>query len=186
VSPDETNAEVLRLLRSIQADVAQIRADVLAGRAGGATTPTRPSGSTTGSGYNRAPSNGAAQAGGDIADDRDLDGPHGDPSVKKDPPRWSGQSFAGYHLSECPPDFLECFASFKDWQADKDDESDKRDAKGRSVSTFSRKDAARARGWAKRLRENGGASPAAAPAVDNGYDAAADAYAGGGDEDLPF
>lgn len=89
---------------------------------------------------------------GGAAPDVDLDGPHGDPVVRKDPKRWdiSMGSYVGCHFSECPTEYLEAVASFKDWQAGMDErkgtDDDKRKAK------FNRLDAARARGWAQRLR----------------------------------
>lgn len=85
-----------------------------------------------------------------VADDRDLDGPHGNPAIKKDPKRWTGDSYAGCNYSDCPPEYLDVLAEFKDWQAGMDErkgtDDDKRKAK------FNRLDAARARGWAQRLR----------------------------------
>lgn len=103
---------------------------------------------------------------GDVAGDRDLDGPHGDPVVRKDPKRWSGSSFAGYKFSECPPEYLDVLAEFKEWQAGMDARKgtpeDDRKAK------FNRLDAARARGWAARKRD--GWAPAEAPEREPGSD----------------
>lgn len=93
---------------------------------------------------------GALSVGGGAAPDVDLDGAHGNPVVRKDPKRWSGDSFVGCKFSECSPEYLEEVASFKDWQAQMDErkgtDDDRRKAK------FNRLDAARARGWAQRLR----------------------------------
>lgn len=101
--------------------------------------------------------------GGEVASARDLDGPNGDPTVKKNPPRWQGGGdFAGYKFSECPPEFLECLADFKDWQAD----NPKADADPK-YARYARLDASRARGWAERNRKSGGA-PARPPASDEG------------------
>lgn len=86
------------------------------------------------------------------ASDQELDGPYGNPTVRKDPPKWSGPSFAGKRFSECSPEFLESLAGFYDWKAGKDAASGAVDAKGRPKATYSRKDAARARGWAERIR----------------------------------
>lgn len=96
-----------------------------------------------------------------IASDDDLDSQWGSPDVRKDPPRWKGPSYAGQPMSMCPPDYLETLASFFDWQAMKDDEAGKVDAKGRPTATWKRKDAARARGWAKRNANGVKAAPAA-------------------------
>ena len=98
----------------------------------------------------RAPTSasGGSEAGGGVASDEDLDGPHGNPKVKKDPPRWRGQGFAGLCMSACTPEYLDVLAAFLDWRADREaEQSDKA-----KYARFSRLDAARARGWAKRIR----------------------------------
>lgn len=130
---DKYNEQVLSALLSIQRDVAEIKSMLSRGSA--------------------SASNG--KAGGDVASDRDLDSEHGDPSITKDPPRWSGQSYVGYRFSETSPEYLDCLASFKDWQADMDEKNNKVDGKGRPTAPYRRKDAARARGWAARLKRNG-------------------------------
>lgn len=84
------------------------------------------------------------------AADVDLDSEYGNFSIRKDPPKWVGRSFVGCRLSECTPDFLDAFASFCDWKAGKD-ESEGTPEKLKYAG-YARKDAARARGWAKRLR----------------------------------
>lgn len=104
---------------------------------------------------------------GAVADDRDLDGEHGDFLVKKDPPRWDGASFAGCRLSECSPEFLESLAGFKDWQASKEDE--KATPESQKKAGWVRRDAARARGWAARLR-SGWKRPDAVPVEETGDD----------------
>jgi hypothetical protein len=131
------------------------------------------------------PSAGAA----DDADDADLDSEWGDPIVKKDPGRWKGASYASCHMSECPPDYLDVLAQQFDWMAQKDDEqgktwtSKKEGAQPIPASSFKRKDAARARGWAARARANAGrngAPPgrAAAPSTPDDVGAA--------DDEIPF
>lgn len=92
-----------------------------------------------------------AKAGGaGAATDVDLDGAHGNPVIKKDPKRWTGASYAGCNFSDCPAEYLDVLAEFKDWQAGMDErkgtDDDRRKAK------FNRLDAARARGWAQRIR----------------------------------
>lgn len=110
-----------------------------------------------GGGGSTAKSSGSG--GGLVADDHELDSQYGDPVVKKDPPRWSGDSFAGCKMSECPSDYLSTLADFYDWQGDKDDQSGKTwtstkpGSRTRPASDFKRKDAARARGWANRNRD---------------------------------
>lgn len=93
---------------------------------------------------------------GAVADDADLDSQWGDPVIKKDPPRWKGNSYAGSKMSECPADYLEAVARLFDWMASKDDEQGKTwtNKKGEEVpaSSFKKKDAARARGWAQRIK----------------------------------
>jgi hypothetical protein len=111
-----------------------------------------------------------------IADDDELDSERGDPVVKRDPKNWEGESYAGCTMSQCPPKYLRMLASLFDWMGDKDDEQGKtwknREGKEIPASTFKRKDAARARGWAKRnegkmvARATGSASSDAASPTD--------------------
>lgn len=95
------------------------------------------------------------------ATDVDLDGAHGNPVIKKDPKRWTGASYAGCNFSDCPAEYLDVLAEFKDWQAGMDErkgtDDDKRKAK------FNRLDASRARGWAQRIRGGYKAPVVAAP-----------------------
>lgn len=98
-----------------------------------------------------------AQPGSQVASDQDLDGRYGDGEIKKDPPRWKGDSHVGRRMSECDPAFLDVFADFKAWAADRDEEKaatlDGDEAeKKRKYAHFGRLDASRARGWAARLR----------------------------------
>ncbi len=93
----------------------------------------------------------------------DLDSERGDFVVKKDPTRWKGVSCVGKRLSECPPDFLDALAGLCDWKAEKNEAEPGKE----KYANYERLDAARARGWAERLRggyttptfkrENGGA-----------------------------
>jgi hypothetical protein len=103
---------------------------------------------------------------GAVASDADLDGEHGDPLVRKDPPRWTGESYAEKHYSECSSAFLLCLAGFLDWCGENDATSD--NEKYRKNARYKRLDAARARGWAK--RNEGGVA----------------ASGGGEDPSLPF
>lgn len=77
----------------------------------------------------------------------DLDSEHGNFTVRKDPPRWKGRSFAGKRLSETEPEYLDTLAGFKDWCAEKD-----RAAGDEKKAGYAALDAARCRGWADRLR----------------------------------
>jgi hypothetical protein len=81
----------------------------------------------------------------------DLDSEYGDPEVRRDPPRWKGESMVGKRFSECSPEYLGELAGFKRWCAQRDDEQAAVDAKGRPKSYWARLDAARAAGWAQRL-----------------------------------
>lgn len=116
--------------------------------------------------------------GGAIASDYEMSGEWGNPTVHKDPPRWKGDSFAGCQFSECPSDFLIELANFHDWAASKDEENKKtylhkKSGEQRPTAPLRRKDAALARGWAKR---NEGKVAAEAPESDDQ----------GGDDDIPF
>lgn len=92
----------------------------------------------------------------DIANDR-----YANFSVYKCPPKWleaGGTDYAGMTLSETTPEFCEALASFLDWQAARDEAKNYSyvNGKGETVfpAKFARKDAARARAWAKKLRDD--------------------------------
>lgn len=96
---------------------------------------------------------GATSSVGTVASDKDLDGQYGNPVVRFDPRDWVGPSFKGCHMSECPPDYLDLYANAKDYFGQKAEDEGKTTAKGKPVASYERADAARARGWAKRIRE---------------------------------
>jgi hypothetical protein len=74
-----------------------------------------------------------------------LDGPYGDPIIKaKDPKDWTGPPQTGKHFSECPPAYLDLLADRYDYFAGRETDATK--------AGYNRLDAARARGWAARLR----------------------------------
>lgn len=105
-----------------------------------------------------------------VASDADLDGQYGNPEVRaKDPRDWTGEPMKGRRFSECPPDYLDMIAKRFDYFASKEEDPKK--------AGYSRKDAARARGWARRIRD--GKVPAMAGAA-----AASDAE-GWGDDTFP-
>ena len=83
------------------------------------------------------------------ATDADLDGQYGDPIVRaKDPKDWTGAPQLGKKFSECPADYLDLVAARLDYfNTTLGDDAD--DKKKRGYNT---RDAARARGWAKRIR----------------------------------
>jgi hypothetical protein len=126
---------------------------------------------------------GAAQAAGAmpaIASDAELDGPHGDPIVKKSPKRWMGRSFVGLPYSRTSPEFLDCLASFLDWCADRE----ARDPAKAKYSKYSLLDASRARGHAARLRT--GWKPPPAPPEARGYESSGYGSDDDVDEDRPL
>lgn len=189
MSPDQYNSQVLAALLQLQRDVAEIKAAVAGGaRGNGAGNGSRGGGSGTG------------PAEGSVADDRDLDGQHGDPTIKYGPSAkyWSGASYEGFHFSETEPDYLDAMAKYLDacaYMAEKD-----ADEKKRKGAVYKRKDAARARGWAARLRNgwgaggqsNGGGAGRGAGsgrgAPTGGYEQHADQFGGGSadDDSIPF
>jgi hypothetical protein len=85
----------------------------------------------------------APASGGEVATDHELSGEHGNPVVKYDPKRWTGRSYAGSRMSECPSDYLEAVAEFNDWRVG-DYTKNGKDPKWPAL------DARRARGWARR------------------------------------
>ncbi len=87
-----------------------------------------------------------------IASDRELDGQHGDPELKFTVRDWTGPSYKGRRFSECPADLLDMIAASLDYFAMKAEEKDER-YNGKQVAPYKRADAARARGWAKRIRD---------------------------------
>lgn len=103
-----------------------------------------------------------------VADDADLDGQYGDPVIQqKDPRDWTaggGETMKGRRFSQCPPEYLDQVASRLDYFAEVAEKEGKKTSNGKDVAPFNRRDAARARGWAKRLR--GGWKPPA----DAGFD----------------
>lgn len=112
----------------------------------------------------------------EVADDRELDSQYGDPEVKFDPRDWTGNSMKGRHMSECPPDFLDMLASTFDYFARKSEEAGETTSAGKPIAPYKRKDAARARGWAKRNRERGVSQPALAGAGDSEWQAGDDGF----------
>ena len=88
-----------------------------------------------------------------VAADRDLDGKFGNPEVKFMPRDWTGPSFKGRRMSDCPPALLEMVAETFDYFASQAEAKDERTPKGKPVAEYKRQDAARARGWAKRMRD---------------------------------
>lgn len=88
-----------------------------------------------------------------VASDRDLDGQYGDPILRFMPRDWTGAPFKGRRFSECPAPLLEMVAETFDYFAQKAEENDERTDRGKPKAEYKRADAARARGWAKRIRD---------------------------------
>lgn len=94
-----------------------------------------------------------------VASDRDLDGKFGNPPVKFMPRDWTGPSYKNRRMSECPPALLEMLAETFDYFARKAEENGELTDKGKPVADYKRQDAARARGWVKRMRDGRHAPP---------------------------
>lgn len=120
----------------------------------------------------------------EVASDADLDGPYGNPDVRFDPKRWKGPSYVGCKMSDCPSDYLECTADFADWLAKK-----RREEGDEKKAGYAARDAARARGWAR--RNDGTGKPVAgqhrttSPAEEFGHGPPPDDGLSGVD-DIPF
>lgn len=115
-----------------------------------------------------------AASGQEVAPDSDLDGQHGDPVVKFIPRDWQGDNFKGCNFSTCAPEFLDLLASSFDYFARKNEESGATSANGKPKAPFDRREAARARGWAKRIRA--GWKPAAVPPLAGASDFGGDPF----------
>jgi hypothetical protein len=95
-----------------------------------------------------APVNGST-----IAPDSDLDGKFGDEAVKFTPRDYSGtKDYKGRRMSECSPAFLDALAASYDYFAQKNTLEGTMASNGKPKADYDRRAAARARGWAARLR----------------------------------
>lgn len=115
---------------------------------------------------------------GSVASDADLDGQYGNPVVRIDPKRgWEGESMRGRTFSDCPPEYLEALANFLDWAA-QNPQPGKEQYASRNA-----KDAARARGWARRNSQR----VETPRADDNPFTSSSGAGSSvDGDDDIPF
>jgi hypothetical protein len=132
-----------------------------------------------------AASNGASHGGGSAAasDDECL-GRYGNPKVKKDPKRWTGDTCIGLSFSEAPPEFLDCLADFLEWSVGRDREKPdaRKHTNGKFFWQFDERDARLARGWARRIRA--GLVEQTETGDGGGYESG---FGGGASEDeLPF
>ena len=101
-----------------------------------------------------------------------LDGQRGDPKVRFDPKGWRGDKCKGKKASECPPDFLDAYASTIQWFADNPkpiDENLGHAAREEAIKDrdkgvkFDKLDAKRCRSWARRKRLDGWKPPPPPP-----------------------
>lgn len=86
-----------------------------------------------------------------VASEAELDQKWGDPEVRFTPRDWTGEPMKGRKMSECPAEFLDVLADTFDYFAGKAEESGEL-YNGKPTAPYKRKDAARARGWALRIR----------------------------------
>lgn len=84
---------------------------------------------------------------------------YADFTVRKCPPSWlesGGPDYTGQPISSTTPEFCDAIASFLDWQAGKDEAKNYSYVNGKGDTVFpakyARKDAARARAFALKLR----------------------------------
>ena len=105
----------------------------------------------------------------EVAPDSDLDGKYGDPVVKSDPRDWTGESMKGRRMSECPAAYLDLLAERADYFARKNTESGELASNGQPKAKYDRLDAARARGWAARVRAGKVPTPAGADDIPDGW-----------------
>ncbi len=108
--------------------------------------------------------------------DVDIHGPHGDPEIRKDPPRWDGDSCVGLRYSECPCDYLDSLAGFLEWKAAKNDA----DPAKEKYARYDRLDAARAKKWSALKRDE------AKRYGTTGHGASAKHTAPRDDDEIPF
>lgn len=95
-----------------------------------------------------------------IATDEELNHPkYGDPAIKTAPRDWTGPFRSGQHMSESDPQLLDLVAERYDYFAGKNDKERAVTERGVPKSKFDRAAAAKARGWAARLRKAGTPKP---------------------------
>lgn len=120
----------------------------------------------------RAAIGGTSSSGvGAVASDTDLDGKYGNPKVRCDPKDWKesgGATRKGWLMARCEPEFLDMYAETLEYFAQKSDAEGAKASNNKPKSFYDRADAARARGWAKRLRNGWQAPQATQPAAFGG------------------
>lgn len=118
-----------------------------------------------------------------VASDRDLDSEWGNPLVKFNPRDWTGDSMKGARFSQCPAPFLDMLAETFDYFAQDAEAKGTLTTTGKAAAPYKRADAARARGWAKRVRD-GTVVPPMATTPTNGHGTAPE-WANEPDDKLP-
>lgn len=96
-----------------------------------------------------------------VADAADLDSGFGDPEIKMSIPafRWPGEQHKGKRMSQTgDAAYLLALATQLEWSASKDDADGKvwtstKTGEVKPAGDFNRRDAARARGWAQRIKD---------------------------------
>jgi hypothetical protein len=82
-----------------------------------------------------------------------LNARFGDPEVRADPRNHRGESMVGRHYSQCGPTYLRQLGHYLDALADLDEREGALTGTGKPRAPYRRRDAALARGWARRLTE---------------------------------
>lgn len=136
--------EVLAEVRALREEVKALGEKVAVPTLRGVTLLAQHLGAVARPGAPATNGHGAPGAGA-VANDTELDSSKGDRKIVCNPRDWNGESFKGARMSECPPDFLDVYAAMMDGFADRNTDATK--------AGYDRKDAARARGWARRKRE---------------------------------
>lgn len=93
----------------------------------------------------------------------DLSSEFNNMRVHRCPPKWidsGGPDYTGSRLSETTPEFCDALSSFLSWRAGKEEQEaktylSKKTGEQLPVAPLTRRDAARAKAWGKRLREAG-------------------------------
>jgi hypothetical protein len=90
--------------------------------------------------------------------------------VKFMPRDWTGPSYKNLRFADCPPELLDMIAETFEYFARQAEEKNEVTDQRQTLAEFKRADAARARGWAKRIREGRVPATAAAAAPTTGED----------------
>lgn len=113
-----------------------------------------------------------APAAGAVADDRDLDSQYGDPTIRfglKERYWPQPDEHIGRKFSECEPEYLDATAKYLDacaYMARKNATPETK-AEAEKKAGYKERDAARARGWAARIRKAGAPYATAAEESDS-------------------